>query len=444
MVCFLFSVNVIFCQSLSNSFLYPNNFTSGVDHSHAFIDSTKFVIYLPSFQFGLEQEGPTFSSYFRTDDSGRVLIDPLQALEFASDENSIRSGGELTGIGFGVKLNDRISILGRYSANYIADVDYPLDALTLLTRGNSILLGTDVDLSFTSQSQAYHQYQLSFNYKAKKFTAGVGVAYLSGILDASVERSQLLLEVSSFFYSIRANTDFRLNATNTIVYEGLDDVFLFYDGSFADSFISSDFGLGLELYADYMVAEDTKIKAKLSGLGFINWESNPKNYSSFEQGSFSGFNVLDIITRNQSIAYLDSLENLINLVKTTESYRTTLPINVDIAVHHQFNDDLMFSLAGNYIDFSTGSVFQLGLAANYKVFKKLVLAASVNNHSRQGPTVGGGLSIAFRNFSIWAYTGNIAVINNQLNATTSSASLGMKINFGNQNTSLVTAIPEGK
>lgn len=429
-ILFLLLVNVLFSQSLSNSFLYPDNYTSGVDHSNAFNDSTKFVVYLPSFQFGLEQEGPTFSSYFRRDDSGRVLIDPLQAIELAGDENSFRSGGELTGIGFGIKLNDKMSLVGRYSANYLADVDYPLDALQLLTRGNTILLGNDVDLSFSSQSQAYHQYQLSYNYSAKKFTAGIGVAYLSGILDASVERDQLLLEVSSFFFSIRSNTDFRLNATNTVVYEGLDNVFLSYNGSFGDSFLSSDSGLGLEFYADYHITVDTQVKAKVSGLGFINWNSNPLNYISDVEKSFSGFNILDIITQNQSIDYLDSLESLFNIIETTESYRTTLPINVDIGISHQLNDDFSLSFAGNYVDFSSGSVFQIGASANYKLFDKLVFAGSLNNHSRQGLTVGTGLTLKFRHFSIWAYTGNIAVIRNQLEATTTSASVGAKINFG--------------
>jgi hypothetical protein len=429
-VIFLLMVNILLCQSLSNSFLYPYNYNSGVDHSHTFSDSTKFAVYLPSFQFGLEQEGPTFSSYFRTDDSGKVVIDPLQAIEFASDENSFRSGGELTGIGFGIKLNERMSVVGRYSANYIGDVEYPLDALQLLTRGNSILLGTDVDLSFTSQSQAYHQYQLSYNYKAKTFTVGIGLAYLSGILDASVERSQLLLEVSSFFYSIRSNTDFRLNATNTIVYNGLDNVFLSYNGSFSDSFFSSNSGLGIELFGDFKISEQTNMKAKVSGLGFINWKSDPVNYSSNGQESFSGFNILDIITENQSIDYIDSLENLFNIIETTQSYRTTLPINIDIGIFHQFNSQMMFSLAANYVDFSSGSAYQIGGAINYHALNNLVIAASLNNHSRQGLTFGAGLTLKFPYFSIWAYTGNIAVIQNQLDAVVTSASIGAKINFG--------------
>lgn len=429
-IVFCFIVNMLFCQSLSNSFLYSHNYTSGVDHSMAFKDSTTFVVYLPSFQFGLEQQGPTFSSYFRRDDTGRVVIDPLQAIDLAEGENSFRSGGELTGIGFGIKLNENMSIVGRYSANYIADVDYPLDALLLLTRGNSILVGTGIDLSFKSQSQAYHQYQLSYNYSAKKFTAGIGVAYLSGILDASVERDQLLLDVSSFFFSIRSNTDFRLNATNTVVYDGLDNVFLSYNGSFGDSFVSSNSGLGVEFYVDYKLGELTKLKAKVSGLGFINWKSDPLNYSSQEERSFSGFNVLDIITQNQSIDYLDSLENLFNIIETTEAYKTTLPTNVDIAIQQQLNDKLMITLATNYVNFSSSSVYQVGVAANYSPLDNLVLAASFNAHSRQGPSLGGGLTVKFRNFSLWAYTGNITVIRNQLEATTTSASLGAKINFG--------------
>ena len=82
--CILFLMShILMGQSLSNSFLYSHNYDSGVDHTNAFVDSSRIVIYLPAFQFGLQQEGPTLSAYVQKDESGRLVIDPLQALSLA-------------------------------------------------------------------------------------------------------------------------------------------------------------------------------------------------------------------------------------------------------------------------------------------------------------------------------------------------------------------------
>jgi len=422
--------HVLLGQSLSNSLLYTHNYDSGIDHTNAFVDSSKFAIYLPSFQFGLHQKGPTLSSYVQRNESGRLVIDPVQALSFAEDENRFRSAGELTGFGIGFKLNNEMSIVGRYSANYLTDVEYPLEALQLLTQGNSILLGNQIDLSFSTVVQAYHQYQISYNYQSGKFSGGIGLAYLSGILDASVSREQLLLAFSPFFFSIRANTDFQINSTNALEYESLDNVFFEYDESLSNSFFSSNTGYGLELFAAYQFQEETSIKAKISGIGTINWNEDPTNLVSEENSEFSGFNVLDLITNNRSVSYVDSLELLFNVTETFDAYSTNLPLNLDLGIYHDLNQQWQFSLAGNYVNFNSGSAYQLGLAATYKLAKGIHVSTSVNHGSQQGITLGGGISAQLGVFSLWAYTGNLLSVHDQLTANSTNGSLGMRLNFG--------------
>ena len=417
-------------QSLSNSFLYSHNYDSGVDHTNAFVDSSRIVIYLPAFQFGLQQEGPTLSAYVQKDESGRLVIDPLQALSLAEDENRFRSAGELTGLGVGFKLNEKMSLGLRYSANYLTDIEYPLEALQLLTQGNTILLGNQIDLSFSTVVQAYHQYQLSYNYQSGKFTGGIGLSYLSGILDVSVSREQLLLEFAPFFFSIRANTDFQINTTNALEYEGLDNVFFVYDESISTSFFGPNSGVGLELFGAYELTDDTSVKAKISGIGSINWDEDPANFVSEENSQFSGFNILDLITANRSVSYLDSLEALFNVIETAEAYSTNLPLNVDIGVYHNLNDNLQLSLAGNYVDFESGSAYQLGLAATYQVINGLHVSTSLNHGSDLGITLGGGISAQLGPFSLWGYTGNIFSVHDQLTANATNGSLGLRLNFG--------------
>ena len=107
-----------------------------------------------------------------------------------------------------------------------------------------------------------------------------------------------------------------------------------------------------------------------------------------------------------------------------------MPLNVDLGLYHKLNNNLQFSLAGNYVNFRSGSAYQIGLAGTYQLLKGIHVSASVNHGSDSGATLGGGVSAQFGVFSIWAYTGNVFSVHDQLTASATNGSIGLRLNFG--------------
>lgn len=417
-------------QSFSKSLLYNNDFSFDLIHHDHFKDSSKYVLYLPSFYYGVSQKGPTLTDYISRDASGRLLIDPQAALPFAEEQNILQFGGRANGLGLGIQLNQQLSIAASYGIRYISHVDYPLQALDFYTAGNAFIFGQQLDLSFKMQTQAFHSYSLAGNYKLKALTIGASISFLSGIADASVERDKLLIEAKPLFYDIITDTDFKINTTDLIRYEGLQDIFVDYTGNFGNSFLSKNSGISVSFFAQYTLDQNTVFTAKINDIGSVNWKNTPLNYSTSGVNSFDGINILDLINPSKIVSYQDSLEQLLDIIETKEAYSTNLPISLDFGVHHQLNNSLLLSAAVHHTSFLDFTNYSIGAAAQYQFLPAVSLSASLNHSTLNPIAVGIGASLTAGPVDIFAHTNNTLSITNQVKSPYNYTSLGINIRFG--------------
>lgn len=417
-------------QSFSKSLLYQNDHSFDVNHQQHFIDSSKYVVYLPSLYYGVSQQGPTITDYLSRDSAGRLLIDPSAALPFAEEQNILQFGGRANGLGFGIKINQNVSIAASYGMQYVSHVDYPLQALDFYTAGNAFIFGEQLDLSFKMTNQAFHAYTLSANLKSSSLTIGGAISLLSGVADASVERDRLMIEAKPLFYDIITDTDFRINTTDLIRYEDLQNIFVDYTGDFGDSFFSNNRGVSLSLFAQYAIDEQTNFIIKVSDWGSISWKSSPINYSSTGTNSFGGVSILDILDPNKTVSYQDSLEQLLDIIESNNSYSTSLPLSIGLAGYHQYNASLLFSGAVHYTSFSGFKNYAVGAAAQYNVLPSVSLSTSLNYSTLNPINIGLGANLSFGAVDLFAHTSNILSIANQIQSPYTYSSIGINLHFG--------------
>jgi len=416
-------------QSFSKSPLYSDDHSFNVNHVHHFYDSTKYVIYLPSLRFGLNQKGPKITDYISRNENGVLLVNPVAALPFAKDQNIIQSGGRINGLGFAMKITSAITIAASYGMQYVSHLDYPLQALDLYTAGNAIIFGQQLDLSFKTTAQAFHSYSIASNYTKDRFSIGAKVSLLSGISDISVDRSKLLLKVAPLFYNLTTDTHFRINTSDLLTYESFENIIIDYTGDFGKSFLSTNRGFSISLIANYDVNDRTRLSFSLEDIGRITWKSNPINYGTSGIQTFNGVNVLDLINPNISVSYQDSLEQLLHIEESQESYDTNLPISFNVGVTHQLNQDVSVSGSVYYNTFASFSNYAVGLGGHYKLSQKISLTASVHHSPLQAISLGLGGSIRFGMFNIFAFTNNITSILNNTDAAYTYGSIGINLNF---------------
>lgn len=417
-------------QSFTKSLLYQNDHSFDLIHHHHFVDSSRLVLYLPSLYLGVSQKGPTITDYISRDASGQLLINPRAALPFAEDQNILQFGGRANGLGLAVQINPQITIAGSYGIRYISHVDYPLQTLDLYTAGNAFIFGEQLDLSFKMINQAFHNYTVAANIKLKSFIFGASVSLHSGIADASVERDRLLIEAKPFFYNIITDTDFKINTTDLIRYEGLQDIFVEYTGDFGNSFLSNNLGYSLSFFAQYTMDEKTRFTFKISDIGSINWKDEPVNYSASGINTFDGVNILDILNPNVTVSYQDSLEQLLDIVETTESYSTDLPLSFDVGAEHQLSQTLMMSAAFHYNSNLGFNNYSAGIAGHYQLSPSISLSGSLNHSTLSPISVGIGAAVSVGPVSLFAHTNNLLSIANQIKSAYNYTSLGLNIHFG--------------
>lgn len=427
----LFAIPLTVClgQNFAKSYLYSDDHSFDVNHAHHFLDSSKIIIYLPSVRFGLSQKGPKITDYVSRSENGVLLLDPNAAVPFAEDQNIVQSGGQINGLGFAMKISPNFSVAASYGFKYVAHVDYPLQALDLYTAGNAFIFGEELDLSFKTTAQGYHNYSIAANYKKDQFTFGAQISLLSGIGDISVDRDKLLLEVAPLFYNITTDTDFRINTTDLLQYESFERIIIDYTGDFGKSFFSSNRGISFSFSAAFDVSTQTKINIGISDIGSINWKSNPVNYGTSGLKSFDGVSILDLINPDVVVSYQDSLEQLLDIQESQFEYTTKLPISYNLGVNHIVNNDFSISGSAYYNSFSSFTNYAIGIAGHYVLADQISISGSLHHSPLQAFSIGMGGSFRFGIVDFFAYTNNIMSILDQTNAAYTYASIGMNLNF---------------
>jgi hypothetical protein len=213
---------------------------------------------------------------------------------------------KVKGLYFGVNVTERVNF----------HLDYPQDFAKLLFLGNAVFVDEkrDADVGVKINATHYREYGLSGALKIKHLTLGTRLKFLTGFADFSTQKSDVSIHTNPDDYSITTTADVLVNTTlpDTTVKVGK------YLMNMGNKGFGMDIGGTLDLSSKLTVA------ASFVDLGFIKWSSSEvTNYqSAVNPTPYTGVPLSVFSSGSQ--AFADTLKKRFNVVKTHNSYTTTL------------------------------------------------------------------------------------------------------------------------
>lgn len=305
----------------------------------AFLPDAKLAIGLPSLSNQLNLDNNGIGDWL-AEDSRRITLD--QALVNLEAENTLRNTFELETISVGTYFNDwHISV--HHALKLDAFIDFPKTLAQVIGNGNAQFIGETVNMSHNYQAFSYSEFGLGIGYQiSEQLSIGARIKYLNGIGDISTEKGSLFLTTDEEIYALSLNTDYRVNASSLLDYNGLNDTESIVELNdltinelfTANNAIALDFGAHLQLDAWH-------IGLSILDIGGINWTENVRNYTANDTYEYGGLDLVNAYLENEVVAQtiLDSLNQIFEVQETQNSYQTLLPRTAYVHLSREWEDN---------------------------------------------------------------------------------------------------------
>lgn len=268
-----------------------------------------------------------------------------EGIDNINDDNFIFGEGNVQLLGLGLDFGNWQFSAG-YDWHLIGGTSYSKDLYLLAANGNAPYIGETLDVGMDLLLQGYHDLHLGASYKMSNFSIGGRIKLLSGISDISTDNSDLQLTTDDEIYQLTVSSDYQLNTTGVIEYDGIDSLEFDGDSFGFDNFLGPNKGIVIDLGVDWAVTPKLNISASILDLGSISWSENVTNYVSTKTNSFEGVDILDYIDDDQEVVLEDSLYNLLDFDETSNSYSTSIGAKFHLSMRYMVSSKL--TLGANY------------------------------------------------------------------------------------------------
>lgn len=300
----------------------------------------KHVISLSGFYFGLDQEGPSYWDFLRSE--GKELINLDDALLAAENQNYIRGDISLNTISYTRNFDHNYLSFG-HSVKFNSLINFPYELLDLVANGNYKFIDKTIEIGPEIQLRTYHEFNVGYGHRFTNLSIGGNLKLISGIQDISTPSHKISLYTDPEFYQFHLETDFQLNSSSIIRTDSLGNTTVKFKGFGLNSFSLMNPGIAMDFGVNYSSGPFI-IAASAINIGRIRWNFNPEQRISKGSYIFDGFEVSDFL--GDSIAIFDSLSTIAGIEKNTASYRTNFPVQLYASIGYRLEDwsfGLLFS-----------------------------------------------------------------------------------------------------
>lgn len=153
---------------------------------------------------------------------------------------------------------------------------YSKDLISLLANGNSAFLGesnpADIDLGLAVRGYMEFDFGYQMNL-TEKLSVGARLKYLAGLADLKTRNVDIQLFTDPQTYALRLLADANARAALPMPISMQDGKFQVGDFNLFGMF--KNFGLGIDMGAEYRIDDKFGVAAAINDLGFISWKTNP-------------------------------------------------------------------------------------------------------------------------------------------------------------------------
>ncbi len=377
-----------------------------------------------------------------------------------NEKNSIEPhvGIQLFGLAFTVAKDLRITfdINERIDGNFVL----PEDLIRLGVQGNENYIGKNIDLSALRSGLSYYRETgigASKNI-TDKLRIGARLMFLSGVASCYLDNNGLSLTVnedntqtvtSDVALSFSAPVSFYKDQDGIIDSAAIDENRL--EG--ANNIISyltgkGNFGLGIEIGAEYRFNDKFAVSAALTDMGYIKWRRDRSDLSLNTTFELNGLTMQDVYDESLDFSELmnwtlDSIQNSLTLSETPPALTTYLPLAVTTGF--SFSPVKWFTAGAlsqtRFIGKQIHESFTLSGNINLGNTLSTTLAYTIANH--RFDNLGFGFAVRGGFFQLYALVDNIPLQWTKMtsgeesyrlpeNFNTIHARLGVNLVFGNK------------
>lgn len=326
------------------------------DHTLYYMNQAQQVTYtnpssFPAAKFNLNMALPLLmmpSTYVAVSNSGFVLNDLLveenDSLSINMDNfiNQLKRKNFLTAdfqidlLNFGFRVKEKNYFGLNISSKFSSTLTYPKDMFNLLWNGNGKdLLGERASFDGLGfDAMLYNELGLHYARKLMddKLTVGGRVKFLSGLANINTAKSVIGVTTNEKTFDLDFDADMLIQTS------GYDTTLL--DSAGLKNLMNSGRngkGTALDFGVTYRVTDKIGVSGSITDLGSIKWTKNVTNYSFNGNFSFTGLDLLGVLTKadtSQVSANTDSTDAFAQVVdsvkasfvfeKNNNAYRTSL------------------------------------------------------------------------------------------------------------------------
>jgi hypothetical protein len=319
--------------------------------------------------------GPSINDFIIDGPNGNLQLSAANAIMAMNDVNDIYGYGSVNTFDLSVRVPFvRLSVGHAWKTN--GWMNYTKDLANFVTFGNGQSVGETLNLGPQINYINYNELYL-----------GVQKSFGPLSIGAKVKR----LTTSDDIYQLSLDTDFEMMVSSAFNYTDIDDFDVNIQNFSFENFLSNNGGWAFDIGASVSLGDRIEVSLSVLDIGSIDWDVDPKSYSSKGVQTFDGIDIADFINTEDEIVVFDSLENLLEVTETSAGFSTTLPSQVYLGGRFKLSDLWTFGAMIQSLGNGERRANVMGVNATASIYKWL--SAGVLYSAKTGNPANFGLSI---------------------------------------------------
>lgn len=281
--------------------------------------------------------GPSFNDFLIENTDGGLTLSPSNAISAMQDVNDIYGYSSVNTFDISVKIPFcRLSFGHAWKAN--GWMSYTKDLAEFVTFGNGAHIGETLNLGPQIDYINYNELYLGAQKSFGALNIGVRVKRLNGVEAIKTSNSKIQLTTSDDIYQLTLDSDYELQSSKAFSYTDIDDFDLDIENFSFDNFLSSNGGWAFDLGASLSLSDRLELSLSILDIGSINWDIDPKRYTSNSSQFFEGIDIANYINTEDEIIVTDSIRELLQVEETNSPFSTPLPTQIYLGARLKISD----------------------------------------------------------------------------------------------------------
>ena len=406
----------------------------------AFIPEKKINIGLANLQFDLGTGGVKLNNFSEISEGQNSIS--LQALASSLNDDikpyvqtNIHTVDLSLAIGKGV-------ISAGHNVQFYASGNVPKPLIDIAAYGNAQFIGQTLTANIDGSINAFQNFYLGYAHQIGKLSVGLRANYLNGMYHFKSNNSKLEFSTSEDYYRLKLKSNYDFQSAGLLYYDEPNDEFVFDDEIFSNGlFFTGNTGFSFDLGLDYQLSQNTKIFASVMQLGSIKWTEQSNRYVNQSEYEFIGFDLKDIVDGNTDFSIEDSLQQFLDLDKTSEPFSSSLPVKFNTGVNHKIGK-MDYNVGVQIVGLEQNHSSNISFSATRQFFKFLRVGACYSIRPSSTANLGLLLDLKLGPVKVYIATQNIATSFKVEDMKTFGLVTGLSLDFGKTNSRYISNINE--